>query len=143
MPKIEVTGYIQRPPDRVFAYMTDSSNRPKWDTSMVEMKQTSAGPKGVGTTYKGEYQMIGGRRQWTASLTKYDLNSSVGYAISSGNLRVNQDVTLSPTAAGTKLSFAVDLRLNGLLRVFSPIMRWTISRQTKANIQRLKQFIES
>ncbi len=142
MATVEVSVDIGRPVHDVFAYMTDSNNRPKWDTSMVEMKQTSQGPKGVGTTYAGAYRMMGTQRTWTASLTQFDVDRQVGYSISSGSLHVNQQVNLAESAGGTTVTFAAEMQMGGFMRLFSPLMKWSVSRQTKANLMRLKGILE-
>jgi uncharacterized protein YndB with AHSA1/START domain len=141
--KIDVKTFIKQTPDKVFAYMTNSTNRPKWDTSMLEMEQTSTEPKGVGTTYRGAYRMMGSRRRWTARLTKYEPDRGVGYDISSGKLRTEQTVSLLPIAEGTELSFATQMDLKGLLTLLAPLVTLTVKRQTTANLQRLKQILES
>jgi uncharacterized protein YndB with AHSA1/START domain len=133
---------IKRTPESIFAYMTDSKNRPRWDTSMIEMEQTSAGPKGVGTTYRGAYRMVGARRTWTAKLNRFDPNKAVSYTITSGSLQVQQEVTLVPVEAGTKLNFGIELRLHGLLKLFTPMIIRTVNRQTRANLGRLKNILE-
>lgn len=42
---------IDRPIDVVFAFLADFENVPKWNYFVVEVKKTSAGPVGLGTTY--------------------------------------------------------------------------------------------
>ncbi len=142
MATIEVTAEIARPVHDVFAYMTDSNNRPKWDTNMVEMKQTSQGPKGVGTTYAGAYRMMGTQRAWTANLTHFEIDRQVGYSISSGSMHVGQQFTLAESAAGTRVTYSADMQMTGFMRLFGPLMKWSVSSQTRANLRRLKAILE-
>ncbi len=42
---------INRPVAEVFAYVSEVSNEPAWHTDVLEARQTSAGPIGIGTTF--------------------------------------------------------------------------------------------
>jgi uncharacterized membrane protein len=43
--------YIDRPVDEVFAFLSDFENIPKWNYYVLEVRQLSESPIGVGTTY--------------------------------------------------------------------------------------------
>ena len=51
MLEFENTIYIDRPVDEVFAYLSDFENIPKWNYYVLEVRQRSESPIGVGTTY--------------------------------------------------------------------------------------------
>lgn len=46
---------IGRPVDEVLQFVADTSNDPKWHTTVVEVRKTSAGPVGLGSTFEGNY----------------------------------------------------------------------------------------
>jgi len=47
----ENTIAIDRPIDEVFAFLSDFGNIPKWNYYVLEVKQLSESPIGIGTTY--------------------------------------------------------------------------------------------
>src|SRR5215207_3785787 len=51
MLKFENTIRIDRPVDEVFAFLSDFENIPKWNYYVLEVRQLSESPIGVGTTY--------------------------------------------------------------------------------------------
>ena len=51
MLEFENTICIDRPVDEVFAYLSDFENIPKWNYYVLEVRQRSESPIGVGTTY--------------------------------------------------------------------------------------------
>ena len=51
MLEFENTIRIDRPVDEVFAYLSDFENIPKWNYYVLEVRQLSESPIGVGTTY--------------------------------------------------------------------------------------------
>ena len=52
MLKFENTIRIDRPVDEVFAFLLDFENIPKWNYYVLEVRQLSESPRGVGTTYR-------------------------------------------------------------------------------------------
>ena len=51
MLEFENTIRIDRPIDEVFAFLSDFENIPKWNYYVLEVRQLSEGPTGLGTTY--------------------------------------------------------------------------------------------
>jgi len=52
MVNLEASIVINRPLEEVFAELADLENNKKWRSGTVEAEKTSAGPIGVGTTYR-------------------------------------------------------------------------------------------
>ena len=51
MLEFENTIRIDRPIEEVFAFLSDFENIPKWNYYVLEVRQLSEGPTGIGTTY--------------------------------------------------------------------------------------------
>ena len=51
MLEFENTIHIDRPVDEVFGLLSDFENIPKWNYYVLEVRQLSESPIGVGTTY--------------------------------------------------------------------------------------------
>jgi len=51
MLEFENTVYIDRPVDEVFAFLSDFENIPKWNYYVLQVRQLSESPIGIGTTY--------------------------------------------------------------------------------------------
>jgi uncharacterized membrane protein len=49
--EFENTIVIERPIDELFAFLSDFENIPKWNYYVLEVRQLSESPIGVGTTY--------------------------------------------------------------------------------------------
>jgi hypothetical protein len=50
---------IARPPDEVFAFVSDARNRPSWDDSVDTEELTSDEPIGVGSTVRTRMRSMG------------------------------------------------------------------------------------
>jgi hypothetical protein len=72
MSRIEEGIEIDCPVDKAFAFTTNAGNWNKWQVIIPEAEQTSPGPAGVGTTFRGTNRMMGRTMEWTASTTEYE-----------------------------------------------------------------------
>ncbi len=61
MIEIEKSAVINRPVEEVFAYVTDVENEPQWISEVAEVRKTSDGPMGVGSTYDNIVHFLGRR----------------------------------------------------------------------------------
>lgn len=52
MVKFEESVVIERPLEQVFAFVSDPRNDTEWSEEIAEVRQTSEGPLGVGTSFR-------------------------------------------------------------------------------------------
>ena len=143
MARIEESVEIRLPVERVFAYVTDVKNLPKWISSMLEAEQTSPGQMAVGATFRGVNQMMGQRMAWTSKVTEYESNKKTHEAISSGSTLIEENMTFESVEGGTKFTFADDIKVGGLLKLFAPMMTSMMRKQTRGNLNELKHILET
>jgi uncharacterized protein YndB with AHSA1/START domain len=143
LPRITESVEIKQSVEKVFSYVTNMDNLPKWVPEMVEVEQTSSGPMGLGTTLKGVYKVMGARMTWTSKVTEYELNKKWGEYISSGSMTSTELLTFEPTVVGTKFAMIYDMKVGGLLKILSPLMTSTMRKQNKVNFAKLKDILEN
>jgi len=143
MARIEESIAIKRPVDKVFAYVTDAKNWPKWQSFIPEAEQTSPGSVGVGATFKGISHMMGRNMKWTATATEYDSNKKWSKNITSGNMAIEEHVTCNPAEGGTNFSIAYDMKAGGFLKLLSPLMASSMRKETKKSLGNLKNILEA
>jgi uncharacterized membrane protein len=143
MARIEESVEIKRPIDRVLAYTTDAKSWPKWQSILPEAEQTSQGPVGVGTTFKGISRMMGLSMKWTAKATEYEPNRHFGKTITSAGMIVKQHNTYDPIEGGTKFTIMYDMKVRGLFKLFSPMLVSTMRKELKKSLGNLKRVLET
>lgn len=141
MPIVEESIVIESPVANVFTYLADTSNWPYWTSEVVEVKQTSAGQVGVGTTFQGVDRIMGFTVAWTARIIEYEVNKKIAQVITSGNRLVEQHLTLKPVEGST--SFLYDMKTSGLPSFISPILQIIMRKGITRNLRRLKAILES
>jgi uncharacterized membrane protein len=143
MAKIEESVDIQRPLDEVFAYTTEAKSWPKWQSFIVEAEQTSQGPMGVGTTFKGTNRMMGRTMKWTAKVTEYEPNRTWAKNIICGSVIIEERMTYEPLEGRIKFTIVYDMKVGGFLKLFSAMVLSSTRKETKKSLSNLKSILEA
>lgn len=143
MARIEEGAEIKRPADKVFAYTTDAKTWTKWQSTFPEAEQTSQGPVGVGTTFRGSIHMMGLTMKWTAKATEYEANKKFGKNIICGSTTTEQRNTYQPIEGGTRLTIVYNMRVGGLMKLFSPMIVSSTRKALQKALINLKAILEA
>jgi hypothetical protein len=143
MSRIEESIEINCPVEKAFAFTTDAGSWNKWQSIIPEAEQTSPGPVGVGTTFKGTNRMMGRTMQWTARTTEYEPAKKFEKNITSGSVFIEQHNTYVPTNKGLRFTIAYDVRVNGFLKLLSPMIVSSMRKELQKSLVTLKQILEA
>src|SRR5215469_3331836 len=95
---------INRPLEEVFAFVSTTSEFPKWQHGVLESRQTSAGPLGLGTTGTIVRHAMGQKSETSWEVTDFKANE--GYTVkSTGSPPLSYVLTYAFTAVegGTRV----------------------------------------
>jgi carbon monoxide dehydrogenase subunit G len=123
MIKVEGSEVINRPKEQVWKFLTSVENASKWDTGIIEAKQTSDGPVGLGTILEAVSESRGKRRNLKVEVTEYDPNKRVAWTIDAGFGTGKSIYTLESAGSGTRLSKSSEVELKGFFKLLTPIIR--------------------
>jgi hypothetical protein len=143
MARIEESVEINCPAEKVFTFTTDATTWNQWQSILPEAEQTSEGPVGVGTTFRGICLLMGRTMKWTARATEYELATKFGKAISSGSVFLEQHNTYYPTMTGTRFTLVYDMKVSGPLILLSPMLVHSVRKELKKSLSNLKQILET
>jgi uncharacterized protein YndB with AHSA1/START domain len=142
----ELTGSvtIARPPGEVFAYLDDLPRHAEWQADLQENKVLTEGPTRVGTEVAAT-RRVGGRTmhlKWR--IIEHDPPRRTVFETYEGQMaKPRGTVTVDPVDDGSRVTFSMDPRFEGLGKVLGPLM---IARQMRKSITsdlaRLKAKIE-
>ena len=142
MTRIEEGIEIRCPVEKVFAITTDAARWSTWHTAIPEAEQTSGGPVGVGTTFRGTTRLMGRSMPWTGTVTEYDANRKFGKNIDSGSVFIEQHNLYTPTPDGTKFTMMYDMKFSGCIRLLSPLIVRSMRTEMKNSLLNMKQILE-
>ncbi len=143
MARIEESVEIKQPADKVFAFTTEAKSWPKWQSTFPYAEQTSQGPVGVGTTFSGAIRMMGLALKWTSTAIEYEPNKKFGKNISSGPVTIEQHNTYAPIEGGTRFTIVYDMKVGGLMKLFSPMIISSTRKALKQALSNLKGVLEA
>ena len=143
MAHIEESIEINGPVEKVFAVTTDAAQWSRWHTAIPEAEQTSKGPVGVGSTFKGVTRLMGRSMPWTATATEYEPNKNFGKNIDSGSVFIEQHNSYTPLPAGTRFTICYDMKCSGFMRILSPFIVNAMRKELKKSLVNVKQIVES
>jgi carbon monoxide dehydrogenase subunit G len=122
MTKFEKSIIINRPVEEVWKFLSNLGNFPKWDRGIYEVRQTSKGPIGVGSTLQSDRLFLGWHGIGEFVVTEYEPNRVLalrgGAGSSSGNLRY----TFESVTGGTRLTGTSEVQLGGWLKLLMPLI---------------------
>jgi len=132
---------INRPVEEVFAFAMDSSRWAQWNEELIRVEQSSGGPVGVGTTYRGIADFMG-RMEWRAKITKYEPEKMVSQQMSVGPVQVEGSWLFEPVEEGTRFTMRTRGETGGLSAMLGPLIEGALKRRVEANLAKLKAMIE-
>jgi carbon monoxide dehydrogenase subunit G len=144
MARTEHTVVVKRPPDEVFAFLSDLSNLPEWQSGAVEVRE-SEGAVGVGTTYVEVLRFLGKRLQATIEVTEFERGRRFSLRTVSGPIPFSVQHTLEPEDGGgaTRLRVELEGEPGGLFKLAEPLVMRNAQRQLEADFAALKEMVEA
>jgi hypothetical protein len=143
MSRIEEGIEINCPVEKAFAFTTDAGSWNTWQSMILEAEQASLGPVCVGATFRGTNRMMGRTMPWTASTTEYEPAKKFGKNITSGSVLIEQHNTYVPTERGLRFTIVWDVKVNGFLKLMSPVIVRTMHKELQKSLVNLKQILEA
>ena len=138
---VEVT--INRPVETVFAFANDPATFPQWQPAVVESRQTSPGPMGVGTTGVNVRKVMGQRVESTFEITSYTQNQGLVVKSTSGPVAYEITSSFQAVDGVTRLRLHFQGEPQGLYKAAERVLATTIKKDFEEDYQRLKALLES
>ena len=137
-----VSVVIARPPDEVFAFVSDARNRPSWDDSVDSEELTSPEPIGVGSTVRTRMRSMGRDYEIDWEIVEHEPPTRQRIESTSGPFSTTLVYELASDGDGTSVHFSVTGRPTGFLRLMQPLIARTTQRNLDEGFARLKGVLE-
>jgi len=142
MGRVQNSVHIDRPVGDVFAYVTDPTNSPKWNSTILE-STASETPIRSGTTIRSRVRFLGRKSELQAKVLEFQPNTRF-VTKSLEPYTYTLTWTFAPENGGTRVVRAGDIDFRGLLKFLSPILIRPIARRTdQASLERMKALLEA
>jgi carbon monoxide dehydrogenase subunit G len=132
--KIEERIEIARPPEDVYALVSDLRRGPEWQPSLVRVDVE----RGV------EVRKVAGQeRDASFDVTRNEAPRLFEIVSRGGPVRARATFDLTPDGAGTLVDLTLVLELSGALRFAGGMVRGRAEREARENLERLKALLEA
>jgi len=142
MLKIESTAVINRPVEEVFAVLSNLENSLKWDSGILEVKRTSQGPIGVGTTWQAVRKGLGQRIETEVEVTEYEPNQKCTQKGKSP-FPVQVLWLFDSVEGGTRVNGRIEAEPGGFFKLAEPLVASMGKRLIEADLANLKDLMEA
>jgi uncharacterized protein YndB with AHSA1/START domain len=142
--RIELTIEIDRPVERVFAYVTDPSKLGEWQPNLIEATNETEGPLGRGTRLRETRRGPFGRTvEAVVEVAEYEPNARFDLRIVSGPLPIDGRHAFRARDGETRIDFVAEGQPGGGLRLAEPLLAAALRRQFRRYYERLKEVLEA
>ena len=143
MAQFEISTVINRPLEEVFAFASNYENNSQWISGIIEVKKTSAGPIGVGTTYRSVLTFLGRRIEGETEYTEYEPTRSFAAKSTSGPFPIENRTAFERVEGGTRVTFTTVAEPGGFFKLAEPLLVRMVKRQFEADFATLKELMEA
>jgi len=136
---------IARPPEEVFAYITDPSRLAEWQQSLVSADSEGDRPLASGTRVNTIRRVGRGERTMTMEVTSMNPPSSWAIRGVDGPVRMSVNGTIEPADGGarSRVEIELDLKGHGIGKLLVPlVVRRQVAKEHPENLRNLKQQLE-
>lgn len=145
MLRIDVTTLISRPVQEVWNFFIDFTNSSHWTRSGSELRATSAGPFGIGTTVESVRTVFGREiKSQTLVATHYDPGRLISFTAEVAVLgHLVGGFTFEGSGTETRISRWTELRSGGGNELLGKLLLPLVRRSQGTELANLKRLIEA
>ena len=133
---------IDRPPEEVFAYVTNFDNAGAWVPGVDKVEQVTDGPVAEGTRYMEVRPVRGVHRRLEMEVFRHDPPRAFSAGFTKGGFRVTFEYGFEAEGRATRVELKSYVRGFGLNRLKEPLSAWAIRYQDRRQLRSLKAAIE-
>lgn len=143
MPSFAHTETVAAGPEQIFAILDDFNRTPEWLTRCTGIDKLTEGPNRVGTALRYHYK--DGRRTGTmdgdVAAREQDRHLTLHFVDKITDVTV--DFRVAPMGEETSLTHEITIQTKGFGKVFTPMIKRALPRQTLDAMTNLKALAES
>jgi uncharacterized membrane protein len=110
---------------------------------VLDAKQTSPGPIGVGTTARTTSKFLGRRIENEMEITEYEPSRRFSWLSRSGPFPFQGSVTLQQIGGGTRVDATFEADPGGFFKLAEPLLVSVARRQFQSDLDNLKDLMEA
>jgi len=142
MLKFSANVKVNRPVEKVFAWLTNANNQGKFDKSSLKMEALTPGPWRTGSQFRELRDMGGRKTEVLSELAELEPNRRFVVRSKTGPGWLGT-WNFEPDGAGTRLHWTGELTMKGFARFIEPLIGRQMRSQIDQQFAELPHLIES
>ena len=139
----EQSAIINRPIGDVFAYVSDLRHSAEWQAGLLEARQTTEGPQGIGTQFAFVRKFMGRKMEASVEFVRYEPSSIVTFRSILGSMPIESSYLFEVAPEGTKVTSRVEMEPRGFMSLAEPLIAASLRREMEAGFGELKDLLEN
>jgi uncharacterized membrane protein len=140
---VEINVEIGAPPDRVFAFISNFENNPKWQGGMIEAHLTSVGALQAGSTYSQTAHFLGRQIESRFEVLEFEPGRLVKASTVASTFPITFTRIVDPCPEGSAVTAIVEGDATGLLKLAEPLMARKVRKSIANDYSTLKKLLEN
>jgi uncharacterized protein YndB with AHSA1/START domain len=144
MRRVDASQQLPATPERVFDFVADLANLPRWQSGIVSAELTSAPPVGIGSTAHVVRQLMGQQLAVDVTVTAYEPGRRLALSSAASGIGIEAVLDLEPAAAGTLARFGMDITAqNVFMKPMEGMVAGAASSDLATSLDRLRAALEA
>lgn len=143
MVEVTVSDVVRAPPEKVFAFLCDLENWPRWQSDMRSRTLVAGERARPGAEYRYVSKAMGQTFDSKVKISRLDPGRLVAFEGEwAGMIRPSGEYRVEPTPGGSKVTLDPHPEARGFGKVMAPLMGVMIRRMNRQHLASLKQQLE-
>jgi uncharacterized protein YndB with AHSA1/START domain len=140
MVEVSVSGVVGAPPERVFAFLADLENWPRWQSDMKTTTLVEGERGTLGARYRYVSKAMGQTIDSTVRLVRVDAPREVAFEGEwAGMIRPDGRYLVEPAVEGSRITLNPHPETRGLGRILAPLLATMIRRLNRQHLGELQE----
>lgn len=141
--KAENSLVINQPVERVYTYLADVRNNPKWQVGILETRADHDGPATVGTKVTDVRTFIGRKIEITYEVVEMVPDKLLSLKSISGPFPFKGTTTLESVDGGTRVTTGFEMEATGFFKLAEGLVASSLKKDLETSFAKLKEILES
>jgi uncharacterized protein YndB with AHSA1/START domain len=137
------TVSIDRSVQDVFDFLSDASNRSRWDTTVISEELTSPEPVGAGSTIHTRMRAFTREVDFDWRVTQFDAPTRMAVVSTAGLMQTSLTFEFTAVDNGCDVCATIEGEPEGLLRAVEPLIAGGVRSTLADGLQRAKNLLEA
>jgi uncharacterized protein YndB with AHSA1/START domain len=146
MGKFTLNVFINRSQQKVFDFLSDPANIPKWDSDFESAEWTSNGAPGVGSTYRASGRRLGANKDGFFEIVQWNRPNRYSYKVTERMFLFEHAVitiTLKPRDKVTEATCEYRFEIIGTLKFAEGFVTRMGKKRIESNLNAAKRLLEA